>query len=105
MILLAHGAGVGWSAASMTVLGSDENPLQIGKLDMDHISWIASLLSLGGLFGNIMFGFITNRFGRKTPLFFVASLLIVRDYLNGITLCTNVIMTKIFINNLFFAHR
>lgn len=82
MIILAHGAGVGWSAASMTVLTSDDNPLPLGKLNMNDISWISSLLSLGGLFGNISFGFITNRFGRKIPLLFVSSLTIVRDQLN-----------------------
>lgn len=74
---MAHGAGVGWSATSMTLLSSDANPLPIGKLDINHISWIASLLSLGGLFGNILFGFITNRFGRKLPLQFAALLIIV----------------------------
>lgn len=79
LIIMAHGAGVGWSAASMTVLNSDDNPLPLGKLDMNTISWIASLLSLGGLIGNISFGFITNRFGRKIPLLFVATLVIVRD--------------------------
>lgn len=82
LIILAHGAGVGWSAASMTVLQSDDNPLPLGKLDMETISWIASLLSLGGLFGNITFGFITNRFGRKIPLLFVGNLIIVRDQFN-----------------------
>lgn len=47
-----------------------------------HMSIIViSLLSLGGLFGNIIFGFITNRFGRRIPLFFVASLLIVSNVL------------------------
>lgn len=65
----------------MTVLASVDNPLKIGKLDMDHISWIASLLSLGGLFGNIIFGVITNRFGRKMPLLFATTLIIIDNLL------------------------
>lgn len=77
LVLIAHGAGIGWSAAAMTVLTSDDNPLPLGKLDMNDISWIASLLSFGGLFGNILFGFITNRCGRKLPLLFVTILIIV----------------------------
>lgn len=31
-------------------------------------SWIASLICIGGLIGNILFRFITNSYGRKWPL-------------------------------------
>lgn len=47
---------------------SDETPLLSGKITMEEASWVVSLQFLGGIFGNIIFGFITSKFGRKWPL-------------------------------------
>lgn len=35
---------------------------------MHQASWIASLLAIGGTTGNIFFGYLTSKFGRKLPL-------------------------------------
>lgn len=55
----------------MVLLLSDETPLPSGKITMDEASWIASLICVGGLIGNFFFGFVTSRFGRKSPLIFI----------------------------------
>lgn len=35
---------------------------------MHEASWIASLLAIGGLIGNMCFGYVASKFGRKLPL-------------------------------------
>lgn len=71
MLLLGYGVTCGWASPSIILLTSDETPLPSGKISMDEASWIASLICVGGLIGNIMFGFITSKFGRKIPLIFI----------------------------------
>lgn len=74
MSFLTVGCGVtgGWPSPNILVLMSDETPLASGKITMDEASWIASLWCIGGLIGNPIFGFITNNYGRKMPLVFLA---------------------------------
>lgn len=60
------------------VLESDESPLPSGKISVDEYSSIVSLLPIGGLIGNVFWGLITNRFGRKRPLIIVTAPTIVR---------------------------
>lgn len=61
----------GWPSPSIFLLESDETPLPSGKITVEEASWIASLLSIGCLFGNV-FGYITNKFGRKVTLIFIS---------------------------------
>lgn len=75
----SHGMATGWSSPSGLLLISDDSPLPTGKISLEEASWIASLLSVGGLIGNIFFGFITNRYGRKWPLLSLAVPNIVRN--------------------------
>lgn len=70
---------ISWASPSIILLTSDETPLPSGKITMDEASWIASLLCIGGLIGNIFFGYITNRFGRKLPLIVIAIPTVVSD--------------------------
>lgn len=56
---------------------SDETPLPSGKITMDEASWIVSYVYIGGIIGNMMFGYITNRFGRKWPLIIITIPIIV----------------------------
>ncbi|XP_055302945.1 facilitated trehalose transporter Tret1-like [Sitodiplosis mosellana] len=72
LLSIAYGVNAGWTSASVILLKSDETPLPSGKITMEEASWITSLLCVGGLIGNILFGYITNRFGRKIPLLFLA---------------------------------
>lgn len=62
----------------MTVLlTSDDTPLPSGKMTMDEVSWVVSLLSVGAIFSNVVFGFVANHFGRKISLFLIGIPMIV----------------------------
>lgn len=76
LFLPFHSIG-GWASPNVELLKSDESPLPSGKINMDEASWIASLICLGGLIGNFLFGFIAIRFGRKIPLLFLTIPIIV----------------------------
>lgn len=69
---MGYGVTCGWTSPLIPVLTSDESPLPSGKITMEQASWIASLSCAGGLIGNIFFGVVTNSFGRKFPLIFLA---------------------------------
>ncbi|XP_055298714.1 facilitated trehalose transporter Tret1-like [Sitodiplosis mosellana] len=68
MLPMGYGVTCGWASPSIVLLTSDETPLPSGKITMDEASWIASLICFGALIGNILFGIITSKFGRKIPL-------------------------------------
>lgn len=72
--LLTVGCGCtgGWPSPNILILESDATPLATGKITMEECSWIASLWCIGGLIGNPIFCFITNNYGRKMPLVFLA---------------------------------
>lgn len=63
----------------MTILlTSDDTPLPSGKITMEEASWVNSLLSVGAIFSNIVFGFLAKQFGRKISLFLLGIPMIVR---------------------------
>lgn len=77
MLTMGFGVTLGWSSPSIIILKSNESPLPSGKITTEESSWIASLLCLGCLIGNVFFGYITSKFGRKTPLMFMTIPIIV----------------------------
>lgn len=87
--MIGYGITCGWPSPSIQLLTSDETPLPSGKITIEEGSWIASLLCIGGLIGNILFGFITNSFGRKRPLCALSIPIIVSEHQS------NTILTKI----------
>lgn len=66
--LINYGITCGWSSPSIDLLTSDKSPLPSGKITMEEASWIASALAIGALPGNVVFGFLIKKFGRKWPL-------------------------------------
>lgn len=58
---------------------SNETPLS-HIITMDEATSIASLLGIGCMFGNIFFGYITNKFGRKIPLIITTIPTIVSEF-------------------------
>lgn len=70
---MGYGIACGWSSPSLPLLMSDNSPLPTGKIVMEEASWIAGSISLGGLVGNLFFGYVMNHFGRKIPLLFIAA--------------------------------
>lgn len=69
-MILSSGYGLicGWASPSIILLTSDDSPLPSGKITMEAASWIAALLALGALLGNVFYGCIIRTFGRKLPL-------------------------------------
>lgn len=66
-----HGVGVGWLAPSLPLLGSENTPLDT-PVTIDQASWVGSLVGLGALAGNIIFGLVLDRLGRKVCMYFLA---------------------------------
>lgn len=50
---------------------SEDTPLPSGTIDETQALWIFALLCVGGALGNILFGFITVKYGGKGPLLFI----------------------------------
>lgn len=60
------------------LLTTEKTPLPSGIISMEQASWVTSLLSVGAIFSNIVFGFLANHFGRKILLFLIGVPMIVR---------------------------
>ncbi|XP_036675117.3 facilitated trehalose transporter Tret1 [Drosophila suzukii] len=71
IMTLTHGIAVGWLSPSLRLLGSDESPLG-EPLTIVEASWVGSLIGLGSLTGNIIFGLLLDRLGRKLCMYFLA---------------------------------
>lgn len=67
----------GWINTNIILLQSDDTPLPTGKISMEAASWLASIQCIGALAGNICFGWIINRYGRRLPLIIIAVPLVV----------------------------
>jgi len=63
LLALGYGTIIGWSSPFLPVLQSYDSPLKSGPITLDETSWIGSLISVGSIFGTILFGWITERFG------------------------------------------
>lgn len=51
---------------------SEDCPLPSGRVQLDELGWIASLLGVGGLVGTIASGWMADRIGRKYSLLAMA---------------------------------
>lgn len=68
LLTMGYGTVCGWPSAAFLVLQSDDSPLETGVLTVAEASWVGSVMCIGGLIGNIFFGMLANRFGRKRSL-------------------------------------
>lgn len=75
---MAYGAACGWPSAVFSILNSSGTPLETGPMTIEELSWVVSLLCVGGFVGNMFFGFIADRFGRKLPILSIAVPITVR---------------------------
>lgn len=69
IIAFSHGCVVGWVSPFTPYLKSPNTHLESGPATSEDISWIGSLLCVGGFIGTIAFGTITEKLGKKTSLF------------------------------------
>lgn len=65
----SHGMVIGWLSPFLPYLQSSDCHLKTGPVTADDVSWIGSLLCVGGFIGTISFGMITEKFGKRTAMF------------------------------------
>lgn len=69
---ISYGVTVGWMGIAFTLYDSDDCPLASGRVQLDQLGWIASMLGIGGLVGTILAGWMAERIGRKYALLSMA---------------------------------
>lgn len=89
ILACCYGVALGWPSFSLLILQSDDTPLASGPLTTAQGSWIGSLIALGGFFGNLLFGWLSGRVGRKplllaavVPMFLGWALIYVAPHVN-----------------------
>nr|XP_029716911.1 facilitated trehalose transporter Tret1-like isoform X1 [Aedes albopictus] len=65
LLSISYGICCGWTSPSLPVLQSYESPLPDGPITSEEASWIGAFLCVGGFAGNIVSGWMADRFGRK----------------------------------------
>uniref|UniRef100_A0A1A9Z6K2 Major facilitator superfamily (MFS) profile domain-containing protein n=1 Tax=Glossina pallidipes TaxID=7398 RepID=A0A1A9Z6K2_GLOPL len=71
LITFTHGISTGWLSPTLFHLQNDHTAPDF-TLSVTQISWIGSLFGLGSLLGNIMFGVLLDRIGRKWCMYMLA---------------------------------
>uniref|UniRef100_A0A336MC58 CSON014915 protein n=1 Tax=Culicoides sonorensis TaxID=179676 RepID=A0A336MC58_CULSO len=79
------GVSVAWNGAYLPKFKTDECPLNQGKLTDSQIGSIAGIGAIGCVFGNLLSGWLSERFGRKTTLVLVG----IPQLISWIILLTN----------------
>lgn len=69
LIALSHGSTLGWLSPFLPYLKSSDTHLETGPVSAEDVSWIGSLICVGGFIGTIAFGKITEKFGKKNAMF------------------------------------
>lgn len=59
LLSVGYGASIGWASPAMIVLQSNETTLTTGPLTIADSSWIQSIFMIGGLFGSILYGWVS----------------------------------------------
>ncbi|XP_055633151.1 uncharacterized protein LOC129773563 [Toxorhynchites rutilus septentrionalis] len=72
VITLGHGTVIGWVSPFLPYLQSGKTHLASGPISTEEASWIGSTVNIGGVFGAIIFGFLTARLGKKRGLQLIA---------------------------------
>lgn len=94
VFILSYGTIIGWPSAALLILQSDASPLESGPISVEETSWIGAIMCVGGLLGNIVFGWISDKLGRKKALIIAAfplifSFLMIPFAKNAIHLCAS----------------
>ncbi|EDW03495.1 GH11266 [Drosophila grimshawi] len=72
IVTISFGAYCGWPSSSFLELGSDASPLETGALSEQDQGNVASVISLGGLVGNVFFLWLADKIGRRRSLLLLA---------------------------------
>lgn len=65
LLSISYGLCCGWTSPSLPILQSTDSPLPGGPISSDEASWIGAFLCVGGFVGNVVSGWMADRFGRK----------------------------------------
>lgn len=69
---IGYAVSIGWMANVFILYDSDDSPLPSGRVQLNELAWIGSMLGIGGVVGTIVIGFLADRFGRKHSLMAMA---------------------------------
>ncbi|CAH0555873.1 unnamed protein product [Brassicogethes aeneus] len=74
LIGFVAGTALTWTSPELSKLeNADETPLdKVYSKDSAEITWLGALMSLGAIFGPIIFGFLVNKIGRKWSILILA---------------------------------
>lgn len=72
LLCLGYGLATGWTSAAVPLLKSTGSPLESGAISNNEGSLIGSTLTIGGVLGTLIFGYIANTIGRKKSIFLIA---------------------------------
>lgn len=70
--MLGYAISIGWMANVFILYDSDASPLPSGRVQLNELAWIGSILGVGGIIGTIAIGWLTDRVGRKHSLMAMA---------------------------------
>jgi MFS family permease len=65
------GIYIGFTGPNLELFKSDETPLTSGKITIDEESWISSLGAFGALGFTLVYGFVSEKFGRKKAVLLI----------------------------------
>ncbi|XP_017047673.1 facilitated trehalose transporter Tret1 [Drosophila ficusphila] len=72
IITISYGAFCGWPSASFLELSAEDSPLETGPLSPKDQGWVASNICTGGLFGTLLFTWLSEKIGRRQSLLWMA---------------------------------
>lgn len=58
--MLGYGCGMGWLSLATPLLKSGDTPLASGPISDEELSWAASLMSGGAIFGNLFYSALVS---------------------------------------------
>lgn len=69
----SYAISVGWTGNVLNLYDSDKSPLPSGRVALDELAWIGSMLGVGGVAGTLVIGWLADRIGRKYSLIVMAA--------------------------------
>lgn len=65
------GIVIGFTGPNLELFKSDDSPLATGKITKDEESWISSLSAFGAIGFTLIYGWISEKFGRKKAILLI----------------------------------
>lgn len=71
MTAFIFGIVIGFTGPNLELFKSDNSPLKHGKITAEEESWISSLSAFGAIGFVLIFGWISEKFGRKPAILLI----------------------------------